>query len=74
MEWYASITVFQPSYELTLGLLMDGTPETSDKDQHIYIDHMALDSDLMFGTARRAVSVPSRSDIWIWSIGITHTD
>ena len=53
---------------------MDGSPETTDKDQHIYIDHMALDDTVLFGTARRAASAPTRSDIWIWVISIDYVD
>lgn len=71
MEWYASITIWASGYQSTLGLAMDGSPETSLKENHIYIDHIAIDGNIMFGTARRAAVI--NSDLWYWCIDILDT-
>ena len=53
-------------------MTMDFSPETLDKDNHIYIDHMAIDESqmILFGTARRAAFI--NREIWYWCISISH--
>ena len=52
MQFYAAIAKMDYSnQETVIGLSIANQPETSVKTNHLYIDHMALDQDTMFGTA-----------------------
>ena len=53
MKWYAAIARFSPDEDHEIyGLSIKNQPETSWANSHIYIDHMMMEGDTLFGTAR----------------------
>ena len=66
MLWYAAIAkiTYQSTTETIFTLSIADEPQTSNKQEHTYIDHMALDGVTMFGTARAAHIANLKNYIW----------
>ena len=43
---------------------MADSPQTSSTEDHLYIEHMAMDGDILFGTARMAKKPNTVNYIW----------
>ena len=66
MLWYAAIAkiTYQSTTETIFTLSIADEPQTSDRQEHTYIDHMALDGVTMFGTARTAHITNKKNYVW----------
>ena len=66
MLWYAAIAkiTYASTTETIFTMSIADEPEASYKQQHTYIDHMALDGVTMFGTAEAAHIANQKNYVW----------